>query len=180
MTGRPITAFPIAGFGRRVRRDRRGVNALEFALVATIFMFFIGAIFDIGILLFQQSMIDNATLRASRLIRTGQIQLAGTGSTMFTTQLCNDLTNVVDSCANIQYKVTAAATFAALSGTVSLNSTGTLAGAGTFTPGTAGQDVIVQVAWRRPYIVPWVGNVVNPGGNQVLTSVVALRNELYN
>ncbi len=161
-------------------RDCRGINALEFAMVGPIFMLFIGVIFDIGILLFQQAMIDNANIRASRLIRTGSIQLAGGSTTTFTTQLCTDLTNVVDACTNIQYKVVSAAAFSSLSVSVASDGHGNLTGKGTFTPGTSGQDVISQVAWNRPYIIPWVGTWVNPGGSQLLVSTIAFRNELYN
>lgn len=161
-------------------RDRRGINALEFAMVGPIFMLFLGMIFDIGILLYQQAMIDNANIRAARLIRTGQIQQAGGAVTPFTTQLCTDLTNIVDACTNIQYKVTSAAAFSSLSATISTDGQGNLTGKGTFTPGTSGQDVISQVVWNRPYIIPWVGNWVNPGGSQVLVSTIAFRNELYN
>ncbi|MCX7384710.1 MAG: pilus assembly protein [Alphaproteobacteria bacterium] len=166
----------LAGFAG----DRRGIHALEFALVGPVFMLFVGMIFDVGILLYQQAMIDNANIRASRLIRTGQIQLAGGSVTPFTTQLCTDLTNIVDACTNIQYKVTSAAAFASLSSAVATDGHGNLTGKGTFTPGTSGQDVIVQVAWNRPYIVGWVGNFMNPGGGQVLVSTIAFRNELYN
>lgn len=164
----------------RLIRDRRATNVVEFALVGPLFMMFIGTIMDIGVLLYQQAMIDNATLRASRLIRTGQIQLAGGAVTPFRTQLCTDLSYVVDACTNIQYKVTSAAAFASLSTTIAQDGHGNLTGNGTFTPGTTGQDVVVQVGWNRPYIIPWVGNVVNPGGSQLLVSILAFRNELYN
>ena len=168
------------GLLRRLRGDRRGLGAFEFALVGPVFMLFIGMIFDVGILLYQQAMLDNATLRASRFIRTGQVQLANNSSSLFTNQLCTDLSYIVDSCANIQYSVTSAASFSSLSTTVSSDGYGTLTGNGTFTPGTSGQDVEVRVAWKRPYIVPWVGNIVNPGGAALMVSVLAFRNELYN
>ena len=167
------------GKRRRLARDRRGVSAVEFAIVGPLFMLFIGMIFENGILLFQQSILDNATARASRLIRTGQIQLAGTGATSFTTELCTQV-GVIIPCASLQYKVSAAAAFSSLSTTVATNGAGVLTGNGTFSPGTSGQDVVVQVAWNRPYIIPWVGNLVNPGGGSFMTSTYAFRNELFN
>ncbi len=112
-----------------------------------VFLLFLGMILEVGILLFQQAVLDNATNRAARLIRTGQIQLAGGSVTPFTTQLCTDLGNLIP-CASIQYKVTAANSFSALSSTVSTDGNGNLIGNATFTPGTKGQDVVVQVAWN--------------------------------
>ena len=175
--------FAHAGLGvlRRLvkaSRDRRGAGAVEFALVGTIFMVFVGMIFDSGILLFQQAILDNAVARASRLIRTGQIQLAGGAVAPFNAQICNDVGTVVD-CSILQVKVTSAATFAALSTAVVSDGHGVLTGTG-FSPGTSGQDVVVQVAWNRPYYVVWFGNFVNPGGTQLMVSTTAFRNELYN
>ncbi len=182
-TTRPQPGTPHTRPQRRIAdliADRRGINALEFAMVGPIFMLFIGMIFDVGILLYQQAMLDNANFRAARLIRTGQIQLAGGSVTPFTTQLCTDLTNIVDACTNIQYKVVSAASFATLSTTIGTDGHGNLTGKTTFTPGTTGQDVVSQVAWNRPYIIPWVGTWVNPGGSQLLVSTIVFRNELYN
>jgi Flp pilus assembly protein TadG len=156
------------------------MNALEFAFVAPIFMLFVGMVFDVGILLYQQAMIDSAAFRAARLIRTGQIQQNGGSVTPFTTQLCTDLANIVDDCANTQYKVTSAATFASLSNTVATDGYGNITGKGTFSPGTSGQDVVVQVGWNRPYIINWVGNRVNPRGSSLIVSILAFRNELWN
>ena len=164
---------------RSTRRDRRGIGALEFAMVGPTFMMFTGMIYENGILLFQQAALDNAVATSSRLIRTGQIQLAGGSETPFTTQLCTDVGYLI-TCTDLQYKVTSAALFSSLSVAVVSNGYGALTGAGTFTPGTKGQDVVVQVAWNRPYIVPWVGNLVNPGGTSLMTSTLAFRNELYN
>lgn len=157
---------------------RRATAALEFAIVAPVFMLFLGILFDAGILLFQQAMLDNATARAVRLIRTGSIQLAGGAVTPFTTSLCDDI-GLLIPCTSLQYKVTSAASFTSLSTTVASNGHGTLTGNGTFTPGTAGQDVVVQVAWNRPYLVPWVARAVAPGGSLMMTSITAFRNELY-
>ena len=164
---------------RKLFRSRRAITALEFAFVGPVFMMFTGMVEDAAVLLYQQAMLDNAVARASRLIRTGQIQLAGGAVTPFTTQLCNDVGGLIP-CANLQYKVTSAATFSLLSTTVTATGTGALSGAGTFTPGTSGQDVVVQVGWNRPYLINWVGNLVNPGGTSLVVSTYAFRNELYN
>jgi len=178
-TNPQATQIRLSRMTRHLLLSRRGMAALEFAIVGSLFMMFVGMIMENGVLLFQQSILDNATARASRLIRTGQIQLAGTGVTSFTTELCTQVGSIIP-CSSLQYKVTAAAAFSSLSTTVATDGAGNLTGSGTFTPGTTGQDVVVQVAWNRPYIIPWVGNLVNPGGGNFMVSTFAFRNELYN
>ena len=179
MRYRESVASKLTRWVRRLIRSRRAITALEFAFVGPVFMMFTGMVEDSAVLLYQQAMLDNAVARASRLIRTGQIQLGAGTVTPFTTQLCTDIGGLIP-CANLQYKVTSAATFASLSTTVTATTSGTLSGAGTFTPGTSGQDVVVQVAWNRPYLINWVGNLVNPGGTSLVVSTYAFRNELYN
>jgi len=50
----------------------------------------------------------------------------------------------------------------------------------TFTPGNPGSAVAVRVFYTYQFIVPWVSQVLNPGGNGVvLESTVVFQNEPY-
>ena len=158
-------------------RVRTGAGALEFALTAPVFFLMIGMVMENGLILFQQSILDNAVADASRMIRTGSLQMSGGDVTTFSTQVCNDISALIP-CANLTYNVQSAATFAAISTTVNSNGHGFLTGT-SFTPGGPGQDVFVQVAWDRPYYIPWVGNAVNPGGTTMMISTAAFTNEFY-
>ena len=170
----------------RILRGRRGAGAVEFSLVAPVFFLFLGIILDNGLLLFQQAILDSATADAARLVRTGQAQLSSDPVGTFKTRLCNDLTAFI-SCTNIQFNVMSNSSFASMSTAIVNNGHGILQTkdgtgkvvASTFTPGVPSSDVFIQVAWNRPYMVPWVGNMVSPNGSQLMVSTVAFRNEIY-
>jgi Flp pilus assembly protein TadG len=162
---------------RSLLRQRAGAGALEFVLCAPVFFLMLGMLLENGLILFQQAILDNAVADASRMIRTGSLQMSGGSGTTFITQVCNDVSALIP-CANLTYNVQSAASFAAISTTVNSNGHGFLTGTG-FSPGTAGQDVFVQVAWDRPYYIPWVGNAVNPGGTVMMVSTAAFTNEFY-
>jgi Flp pilus assembly protein TadG len=158
-------------------RVRSGTAAVEFALVGPLFVFLMAVAFDLGLLLFTQSVLNAATLTASRIIMTNQ---TGGSSTSFTTALCNNMEGLVP-CADLQYYVQSASSFSAMNpiGT----SGGNLKNAGTFSPGSAGADVVVQVAYSRPTLIPWaliyVGghdSVISNSSN-LLVSVVSFQNE---
>jgi len=68
------------GFTRLLRRYRRadsGITALEFGLVAAPFIWVLCVVFETGLMLFAEYIIENGTIQAGRLIRTGQVQSQG-------------------------------------------------------------------------------------------------------
>lgn len=167
-------------FLRRIARrlgDDRGVAAVDFALAGPVAILLACMIVDFGLTLFAQAALDNATRDASRLIMTGQVQLAGGSATPFTTQLCSDLGSLVP-CASVQYTVQAAGSFSALT-PVAANSSGTKLSSTSFNPGSAGQDVLVQVAYFRVPLIPWLGQVIGGSGGTLLLSSVTFQNEPY-
>jgi len=59
---------------RALARDRRGASALEFALIAPLFLALTFSILEAGSYFFTLSAVDAANAKAARLIRTGQAQ----------------------------------------------------------------------------------------------------------
>ena len=57
-----------------VRRRQRGAAAVEFALVAPVFLVMMFSLFEIGWFFFSTSIVDASASTASRLVRTGQVQ----------------------------------------------------------------------------------------------------------
>jgi len=156
---------------------RRGVAALEFALVAPMLLTLMLLILEVGLMLFGQAALDQATADASRLIRTGQVQQATNGQQMFTNQLCNDLSSIT-SCSNVQFNVQSGASFGALTPGVTASSTGTMTNAG-FAPGNPSQFVIVQVGYQPDTALPFVGSLLRSVFGPLLVSTVAFQNEAY-
>ncbi|HEY2133592.1 MAG TPA: hypothetical protein VGH36_11545 [Acetobacteraceae bacterium] len=70
-----------------------------------------------------------------------------------------------------------AAAFSSLSATVQLTANGNLATT-SFVPGGAGQDVLVQVAYNRPYLMPWIAIFGGKTG-AVMVSTLAFENQKY-
>ena len=156
---------------------RRGIAALEFALVAPMLLTLMLLILEVGLMLFGQAALDQATADASRLIRTGQVQLATNGKQLFTNQLCNELSSIT-SCSNVQFNVQSGASFGALTTGVTVNSTGTMTNAA-FTPGSPSQFVIVQVGYQPDTTLPFVGSMLRNVFGPLLVSTVAFQNEAY-
>jgi Flp pilus assembly protein TadG len=161
---------------RRFVRNQRGVAAIEFAIVAPVVLLLLGGVIENGVVLFTQSLLDNAARDASRLIQTGQVQQGG-GLSAFTTQLCNDVTGYIP-CGSVQYYVQSGGAFSVLSVTVT-NNNGTMSNSGSFDAGDPGSDVAVQVAYNRPYLIPLVGKYMAVNGSTLLVSTVIFQNEPY-
>jgi Flp pilus assembly protein TadG len=163
--------------GRPRQHAQRGAAALEFALIAPFFIFFISVVFDLGLTLFTQTLLNNAARDAARLIETNQ----SGGSAAFATKLCNDMEGMVP-CGSLQYYVQSANSFAAMNASVQ-TSGGNLKFNGTFSPGSPGQEVVVQVAYNRPTIIPWAvpylngPDVVISNASNLLVSTVSFQNE---
>jgi len=158
----------------QLRRARRGAAALEFALVFPVFLVFAGMIMENGMLLVDQAFLDYATADAGRLIRIGQVQ-QGSGETAFTSQLCADVHPLI-SCGSLQFNVQSASNpgFGSLNATVAADSYGNLATT-SFTPGGPGDDVLVQVAYKRSLLFTWISSTAM----SLVFSTSAFQNEKY-
>ena len=160
-----------------LRLARRGVAALEFALVAPVLLTLMLLILQVGLILFGQAALDAATADASRLIRTGQVQLATNGKQMFTDRLCADLSSVA-SCANVQFNVQSGTSFGVLTAAITVNSSGIIANA-SFSPGNPNQFVIVQAGYQPDTALPFVGPMLRNVFGALLVSTDAFQNEPY-
>ena len=65
------------GMFRRLANNRDGTTAVELAFVGPPFLLLLAAIFELGLTLTAQSLLDGAARDAARLIRTGQVQTQG-------------------------------------------------------------------------------------------------------
>ena len=167
---------------KRIRsfgQDRVGSTAEEFALIAPVFILLLLIIFELGYMIFTQSVLDGAARTAARMIRTGQVQVAGNPLSTFQAVLCANISGVVP-CGSVATDVESFGTFSSMSlppltkdknGNVTNN---------TFSPGNPNSAVAVRVAYTYHFFVPLVAQFLNPGGNGVvLLSTVVFKNEPY-
>ena len=155
------------------------MTLVEFALVGPLFLLLAFAIVDNGLVLFMQTVLDNATREAARQIEIGKVQNSGdtTGSGLFKTTLCNNLGGLIP-CNGLQWFVQSSTVgFSSLTPAGSTPS-GNLGSTG-FTPGTQKSYVLVQVGYAQPYIIPALARISSATGNLLLVSTVAQQNENY-
>jgi Flp pilus assembly protein TadG len=180
--------------------DERGVTLVEFGFVAPMLLLLMASIVDLGIMLTTQSLLDGATRDAARMVRTGQVQIAGSPITTFQNQLCSGMSPVMStaSChAKLVFDVEKFDNFGEVAFTPcgrNANQPGSVT-ACTFLAGDAGDIVGVQVTYIYSFIVPWVGSCLTGGScwmgiansgdgrlgsNQVaLISTVVMKNEPF-
>ncbi len=158
----------VACGARDLRRARRGSAALEFAIAGPVLLLLIFAVIENGLMLFAQSMLDNATRDASRQIMIGTVRTSGA----FQSALCNDVGSFLD-CNRLTFYVQSFATFP--SQPTPASSTAPAASA-TFASGSGGQFVLVEVAYDRAYITPWLSSIA---GDWLLFSTQAIQNEPF-
>lgn len=105
---------------RRFLFDRSGASAVEFAIVAPVFLIFMFATFEVGWFYFVNSMVDGAATNAARSLRTGQAQNAGLSSGDFLTEVvCPKVEIFGDCAARLTVEVKKYDTFADLAGDAS-------------------------------------------------------------
>jgi Flp pilus assembly protein TadG len=162
--------------------DASGGAAMEFAIVGSSFMLMLLAAFEFGYMLFVQSVLDNAARDAARLIRTGQAQNSSNPTSTFSTLLCNEVGSLI-GCGNIVYQAQVFNNWSAAQTAVNTpptrNSNGTYVSTG-FDPGTAGQIMVVTVAYSYPFFTPWIGTLMGGSAETAfMMSTVVFQNEPY-
>lgn len=106
---------------RRWVEDKRGAAAVEFAIVAPLFLALLFSILEAGYFFFVSSAVDQATARAARLIRTGQAQSATTpiSREAFFDEVCDVVKAFGDCDAKMTVDVSRFTTFAGLAADLS-------------------------------------------------------------
>ncbi len=151
---------------RRLARDDDGAVAIEFALVGSTFLLLVCMTFELGLMLFTQSVLNDAARDGARLIRVGQAST----SDIFIAKVCAKVGALVPSCTTaLTYNVQAAASFSSLSTGGALNNQ--------YNPGSSGQDVVAEVGYTRATIIPWTSTYLRSANLQVAT--VAFQNDPY-
>jgi Flp pilus assembly protein TadG len=177
-----VSTASVRGAWRRLRRNRRGSAAVEFALVAPIFFALLFAIIETGIIFFASQVLETVNQNSARTIMTGQTQNAALTQAQFATFVCTQVPALF-TCGNIYIDVQKFNSFA----NIPLNDV-PIDGAGNFVNNmqynTGGPCDIVRVRmfYQWPQVVTGLGyNITNLTGNKrLLAATAAFRNEPYN
>lgn len=163
-------------------KREEGVTAVEFSLVAVPFVFLIIGTIEMALMFTAQSVLQESTFTAARLIRTGQIQLSESGDpeTMFREEVCS-FSELMIPCGEIQFQVQTLPSFAdADDEPLPFDEDGNFTDTG-FDPGGANDIVMIRVAYNYPVRTPLIQPILaNHGGNKrTMLSTIVLQTEPY-
>jgi len=159
----------------------RGATAVEFALIAPAFLGTLFAIIQSTIFLFAQATLQNAADEAGRLFMTGQAQ--NLTQAQFQNDVC-PMVSALFTCANLMVSVTSYQSFSsATTGapTLTYNANGSVSNSWSYTPGTQGEIMVVQLLYQWPIVGMPIGSVLPNSGNGTveMMGVTAFRVEPY-
>ncbi len=128
------------------------------------------------------SMLNDATVSASRLIRTGALQqlTSGDPEDVFKTEMCNQIVRLID-CNTIQYEVIKIDGFSSASSQLpQFDSDGNLISSG-FDTGGVSDVILIRTVYNYPLMTPLMSQfLANHAGNtRQMMSTVVLQTEPY-
>lgn len=174
--------------GRAARcfvRRQDGAAAVEFALVALPFLALIFAILETALVFFANQTLEAAATESARLIMTGQAQNAGYSQDDFKRQVvCDYLKTGVSlfDCENgVEVDVKSYTSFTSIDTAPPVKNGDLDTSNMSYTPGTAGDIVVLRLYYKWPIYVSLLGNDLSTlsGGYRLLVATSVFRNEPF-
>ncbi len=157
---------------RPLKHRQKGVVAVEMAMVGLPFMLVLFAVIELGYNLFIGTMLDIGVDEAARQIRTGQVQESDNPLGTFNSILCARMSTMLP-CSEL---IVDAKNFTSFSGTTDFAAPD--AGVTTFLPGSAGDIIVVRVAYPWNFNTPLVADAMTSYTGNIVSSSV-FRNEPF-
>ena len=174
---------------RRFGKNKSGSTAVEFAIVAPLFLMMMFSTFEVGWFYFANSVVDAAVGDSARLIKTGQVQRWSGDDEFKFDALYDTICDVVKTFGECDTRLTLEGkTFASFTELAADNTPATCADAPSdqleampFEPGGELQIIRVRVCYIYTTLNPAIGiSLAEPGTNQRrLISTMIFRNEPY-
>ena len=171
-----------ARLGTRYSDDRRGVTAIEFAIVGIPFLMIVLGIVEMGLAFFVNRLIDNAVLESARVVRTGQAQKASFSADDFKDEICSNLPDFLCNKDKFIIDVTTYTNFSGLSSMDPLfDEDGDLKDSFNFNIGCANSIVVARVVYRWPMFTALLQFDSGDTGSaeRLLYSTAVFRNEPF-
>jgi Flp pilus assembly protein TadG len=171
-------------FRRNIRRfggAQQGTTAIEFALIAPVFIALLVAIFETTLFLFAQANLQYAAMETGRLFMTGQAQNGNMTQSQLQSTVC-PMVQQIFNCSNLVIVVQSYASIGCVSTTAPqlYNANGTLS-SGTFSPGSPGDLMVVQIAYPWSLVTGPLGFTLanQSNGTSEIMGISAFRVEPY-
>jgi Flp pilus assembly protein TadG len=166
---------------RHFLREGRGSAAVEFALIAPIFIGLLISVLETGIYFFAQNVLQAATVQSSRMFLTGQAQASSVTQAKFASDVC-PYVQVLFTCNNVMIDVNNYASFSGANvstPTLTFNAQGQVTNTWNYIPGAAGEIMVVRLMYQWPVITgPFAFIVPNlSNGTSLIMGVTAFKVE---
>ncbi len=162
--------------------DKRGIAAVEFALIAAPFFFLIFGLLEISVLFIMSSVLEHGVNEAARSIRTGQLQQNGFGQIAFKQAVCAELFDLLSCDSKLRFDVKTFSSFGGTSAPDVIDTSGNLNDSGFgFAPGASNEIVVVRAFYEWDLITPVLSAPLAnmSGSRRLLQATVAFRNEPF-
>jgi Flp pilus assembly protein TadG len=165
----------------RFLREGRGSSAVEFAMIAPIFIGLLISILETGIYFFAQNVLQAAAVQSGRLFLTGQAQATNLTKVQFVSDVC-PYVQALFNCSNLMVDVNNYASFSGSnvsSPTLTFNAQGQVTNTWNYNPGTAGGIMVVRLMYQWPVITgPFAFIVPNlSNGTSLIMGITAFKVE---
>jgi Flp pilus assembly protein TadG len=166
---------------RRFRRNRRGSAAIEFALIAPMFIALLFAIIETAFMFYASQVLETVTQDSARSIMTGQAQTAALTQAQFKANVCARIVALFDCTNGIYIDVQSYSAFSSVSVADPIDVTKTFVPPNNYSPGGPGDIVVVRLFYQWPILVTALGyNISNlSGSKRLLTATAAFQNEPF-
>ncbi len=166
---------------RRFARRNDGAAAVEFAMVAAPFLALVFAILETALVFFAGQVLETAAADSARLILTGQAQKAGFSQAQFKEEVCKRVFGLFDCANGIQVDVRTYSAFGSADTSKPIDANGNLTFTPSYTPGGAGDIVVVRLMYQWPVYVSLLGlNLADlAGSKRLLMATAAFKNEPF-
>jgi len=165
----------------RLRRDRGGATAVEFALVIGPLIFMIMCCMELALVILVSVTLDNATDAAAREIRTGEVASTST-STDFRKLVCANMSWLSGSClASLQVDVRTYDSFALVDMSTPIKNGQFTASTFYYQIGSGSKIQLVRTYYDWPLFTPFLraGLSTLSNGDALITSTSVFRNEPF-
>lgn len=171
----------LTGSWRRLMRDRRGVTAVEFGIVALPFFALLMAIIEAAMAFFAGQHLDTGLNDAARLIRTGQAQAGAYDAARFKQEVCNRIPALINCNGSLTVDVRVPTSFSSANFSIPTAS-------GNFDPaqtqyniGGSSSVVVARAFYKWPSFANLLGSSLSNQADKtiLLVSTAAFRNEPF-
>ena len=171
---------------KRFRKDRKGVAAIEMAIVTWPFLAVMFAILEQGIVFFAEFALEHNIAEASRQIRTGQVDSDNTTAAQFKALVCPGTISGIEliyDCNNMRVDVRTFVSFTDIDGNLPdpVDEDGELEDLENFATGTELSVMVVRAFYEWNTLTPSVFTKMDNlgNGNRLIAASNTFRNEPY-